>query len=187
MNMIELLGLGAALSMDAFAVAICKGLADIKFDVKKALVIGACFGFFQALMPLIGYYLGSSILKYIASIDHWLVFGLLAYIGVNMIREARKDECPSDVDTRVNFKNMLILSIVTSIDALAAGLSLAFIQANIYISIAVIGATTFLISFAGVRIGNVFGSKYKTKAETAGGIILIALGLKFLIQHLTGL
>jgi putative Mn2+ efflux pump MntP len=182
MNIIELLGLSVALSMDAFAVAVCKGLADSKFDFKKALIVGSCFGFFQALMPLIGYYIGASVLKYIAAIDHWLIFGLLSYIGVNMIREARRGVC--EADTSVNFKNMLMLSLATSIDALAAGLSLAFMQADIFISVAVIGVTTFLISIAGVRVGNVFGAKYKEKAETAGGIILIALGLKFLIQHL---
>ncbi len=160
MNIIDLLGLSAAVSMHAFAVAGRMGL-------------GA--------RPLIGYFVGESGLKYIASIDHWLIFGLLAYIGVNMIREAKKD---CDVDPSVGFKNMLMLSLATSIDALAAGLSLAFIQANVVFSVVFIGVTTFLISMAGVRIGNVFGAKYKAKAETAGGIILIALGLKFLIQHL---
>lgn len=182
MEILETILLGIGLSMDAFAVAICKGLSNEKFSVNLALIVGAWFGIFQALMPLIGYSLGSLVLQYIEAVDHWIAFALLAFIGGKMIYEAVKGE--EKHDASVTFAAMLPLAIGTSIDAMAAGITLAFSSINIFLAISIIGAITFSLSAIGVKIGNIFGSKYKSKAEIFGGAVLIVLGLKILIEHL---
>ncbi|MCH5163539.1 MAG: manganese efflux pump [Clostridiales bacterium] len=182
MQIWEIIILGIGLSMDAFAVAICKGLSSEKFSVKAALIVGIWFGAFQALMPLIGYLLGSFVSSYIEAFDHWIAFILLAFIGGKMIYEAIKGE--EKQDASVTFAIMLPLAIGTSIDAMAAGITLAFSAVNIFIAIAIIGVITFALSALGVKIGNIFGSKFKKKAEIFGGAILILLGLKILIEHL---
>ncbi len=182
MGFIELFILAVGLSMDAFAVSICKGLSVQRLRPRHALICGAYFGGFQALMPLIGWLLGRQFEELIKSIDHWIAFGLLVLIGANMIRESfGKDE---EVNDSFSFKTMLPLAIATSIDALAVGVTFAFLEVQIVPAILLIGVTTFAISAAGVKIGNVFGTKYKSKAELAGGIILILLGIKILIEHL---
>ena len=182
MGFIELFILAVGLSMDAFAVSICKGLSVQRLRPRHALICGAYFGGFQALMPLIGWLLGRQFEELIKSIDHWIAFGLLVLIGANMIRESfGKDE---EVNDSFSFKTMLPLAIATSIDALAVGVTFAFLEVQIVPAILLIGVTTFAISAAGVKIGNVFGAKYKSKAELAGGIILILLGIKILIEHL---
>ena len=181
----ELLLLAVGLSMDAFAVSVCKGLAMKKASPRAMATCGAWFGGFQALMPLIGFFLGAMFAQAIEAFDHWIAFGLLALIGVNMLREAlgKDEEAPADADLSV--KTMLVMAIATSIDALAVGISLAMAgDVNIYLAIVLIGATTFVLSALGVKIGNVFGDKYEKKAELAGGIILILLGLKILLEHL---
>lgn len=182
MKIYEIIVLGIGLSMDAFAVAVCKGLSSEKFTVKNALIVGAWFGIFQALMPLIGYFLGALVTDYIQSFDHWIAFVLLGFIGGKMIYEAVRGE--EKKDASVAFWTMLPLAIGTSIDAMAAGITLAISGAKIYLAIAVIGVITFILSVIGVKIGNIFGSKFQKKAEIFGGIVLIALGLKILIEHL---
>lgn len=186
MKIYEIIILAVALSMDAFAVAMCKGLAMDKIRVKDALTIGAWFGGFQALMPLIGYFLGSRFEKYITAVDHWIAFGLLAIIGIQMIREAfSKKEEP--VDASLAPKKMFVLALATAIDALAAGVSMSCTaDTNILLAILLIGVITFTLSALGVKLGNVFGVKYKSKAELAGGIALVLLGLKILIGDLLG-
>ena len=171
------------LSMDAFAVSICKGLAMKKLSWKKALIIGLWFGGFQALMPSVGYLLGSRFEKYVTSIDHWIAFVLLALIGINMIRESLSGE-EENANDAVDFKTMLLLAIATSIDALAVGVTYAFLQVQIVPAVSFIGIITFSLSIIGVKIGNVFGLKYKTKAEIAGGVILLLMGTKILLEHL---
>ena len=182
MTFFELFLIGIGLSMDAFAVSICKGLSMQKIDKKYTLCIGLFFGGFQALMPLTGYLLGSQFSGYIERFDHWIAFVLLALIGVNMIKESREEEEKSYAG--VNFKELLILAVATSIDALAVGVTFAFLQVNIVPAITIIGCTTFVISIAGVYVGNVFGSRYKSRAELTGGVILILIGLKILLEHL---
>jgi putative Mn2+ efflux pump MntP len=182
MELFELFIIAVGLSMDAFAVAICKGLSLRQMSYKKAVITGCFFGGFQAVMPLIGYFLGVQFQERIISIDHWIAFALLLLIGINMIHEAKSD-CEK-VDASFSFKNMTVLSIATSIDALAVGVSFAFLQINIVPAIFIIGITTFLFSFFGVKIGNLFGSKYKSKAELTGGLILIVMGFKILFEHL---
>lgn len=184
MNLIELFILAVGLSMDAFAVSICKGLATKEVSVKQMGIAGLWFGGFQALMPLIGYFLGSAFAKSITSIDHWIAFVLLAFIGGNMIKEAFSGEEEEDVSDSFGVKTMFIMAIATSIDALAVGVTFAFLSVNIVPAVSFIGITTFLFSFVGVKIGNVFGSKYESKAEFAGGVILILIGLKILLEHL---
>lgn len=169
--------------MDAFAVSICKGLAMKKLSMKKALVIGLWFGGFQALMPTIGYLLGTRFESYVTGIDHWIAFVLLALIGANMIKEALSEE-DEEADDSIGVKIMFLLAVATSIDALAVGVTYAFLQVRIIPAVTFIGVTTFVLSIAGVKIGNVFGLKYKTKAEIAGGVILILMGLKILVEHL---
>lgn len=183
MGIWELLVIAIGLSMDACAVAICKGLSMQKMNYRQAAATGAFFGGFQALMPLAGYLLGTQFKDYITSIDHWIAFILLAAIGINMIKESRSDQC-ENFGTGFNLKNMTMLSLATSIDALAVGVTFAFLQVNILPAVLLIGITTFLLSFLGVKIGNVFGVRFKSKAELAGGIILIAMGMKILIEHL---
>ena len=183
MGLIELFLIAVGLSMDAFAVAVCKGLAMPKCTFKKAAIVGLWFGGFQALMPAIGYVLGAQFQEAIASIDHWIAFVLLALIGGNMIHEAL-DNDEEEADASLNVKTMFLLAVATSIDALAIGITFAFLKVNIIPAVCFIGIVTFIISFAGVKIGNVFGARYKNKAEIVGGIILILLGLKILLEHL---
>ena len=174
--------------MDAFAVSVCKGLSMKKATLKHGMICGGWFGSFQALMPLMGYLLGSLFAVYIRRFDHWIAFGLLAFIGINMLREAFSKEeecCCSEADLSV--KTMFVMAIATSIDALAAGISLAMSNdsaLHVYITIGMIGVITFLMSTAGVKIGNIFGSRFEKKAQAAGGIILVLLGLKILLEHL---
>lgn len=184
MSILELLILAVGLSMDAFAVAVCKGLAIGKCRVKHMLIPGLWFGIFQALMPLLGYFLGARFEKYITSIDHWIAFVLLAAIGANMLREALGREEPDESDASLSVKAMLPMAIATSIDALAVGITFAFLRVRIYAAVSFIGAITFLLSMVGVKVGSIFGAKYKAGAEAAGGIILILLGVKILLEHL---
>lgn len=183
MGIIELIILSIGLAMDAFAVAVCKGLSMSKMNWNKGLIIGAYFGIFQALMPSIGYLLGVNFQEQIVSVDHWIAFILLGVIGLNMIKEAVSKETEKANDS-IKFKDMLILAIATSIDALAVGITFAFLKVNVGLAISLIGIITFAISVAGVKIGNVFGCKYEKKAELAGGIILVLLGAKILLEHL---
>ncbi len=191
MSFVEILLIGIGLSMDAFSVSICKGLTTKKFSWKMALSCGLWFGFFQALMPVIGYYLGEQFEQYITAVDHWIAFGLLFLIGANMIREAFSKKEVESVEQE-NFPlstfrsqlQMFPLAIATSIDALAVGISFACIQVRIWSSVLIIGVTTFLFSVAGVKIGNVFGSRFEKSAEILGGAILILIGTKILLEHL---
>ena len=183
MTFIELLLIAIGLSMDAFSVSICKGLTTKKFSWRMALVCGLWFGGFQALMPIIGYFLGAQFQEMIEAYDHWIAFGLLFLIGANMIREAVWGKEESQ-DGSLGFKTMLLLAIATSIDALAVGVSFACIRVKLWSSVIVIGLTTFAFSVLGVKIGNVFGSKYEKSAEIIGGIMLILIGLKILLEHL---
>lgn len=183
MGIVELILIGIGLAMDAFAVSICKGLSMKKMEWKKAGIIGLYFGGFQALMPAIGFALGIGFEDAIKSIDHWIAFVLLSIIGGNMIKEAfgNKEE---EADDKVDFKTMVILAVATSIDALAIGVTFAFLNVNILLAISIIGVITFFISVIGVKIGNVFGDKYEARAEITGGVILILLGIKILLEHL---
>ena len=183
MTFIELLLIAIGLSMDAFSVSICKGLTTKKFSWRMALVCGLWFGFFQVLMPIIGYFLGAQFQEMIEAYDHWIAFGLLFLIGANMIREAVWGKEESQ-DGSLGFKTMLLLAIATSIDALAVGVSFACIRVKLWSSVIVIGLTTFAFSVLGAKIGNVFGSKYEKSAGIIGGIILILIGLKILLEHL---
>ena len=182
----ELMLLAVGLSMDAFAVSICKGLAMRKATLKGQLTCGVWFGGFQALMPLIGFFLGALFAEAIQAFDHWVAFGLLALIGANMLREAfDREECECCGDADLSVKTMFVMAVATSIDALAVGISLAMAgDVNIFAAIALIGLTTCALSAIGVKVGNVFGSRYEKKAEAAGGIILILLGIKILLEHL---
>ena len=183
MGLIELFLIAVGLSMDAFAVSVCKGLAMPKCTFKKAAIVGLRFGGFQALMPAIGYILGAQFQEAIASIDHWIAFVLLALIGGNMIHEAL-DNDEEEADASLDVKTMFLLAVATSIDALAIGITFAFLKVSIIPAVCFIGIVTFIISFTGVKIGNVFGARYKNKAEIVGGVILILLGLKILLEHL---
>jgi len=183
MGLIELFLIAVGLSMDAFAVSVCKGLAMPKCTFKKAAIVGLWFGGFQALMPAIGYILGAQFQEAIASIDHWIAFVLLALIGGNMVHEAL-DNDEEEADASLDVKTMFLLAVATSIDALAIGITFAFLKVSIIPAVCFIGIVTFIISFAGVKIGNVFGARYKNKAEIVGGVILILLGLKILLEHL---
>jgi putative Mn2+ efflux pump MntP len=178
MGIIELFLIAVGLSMDAFAVSVCKGLAMKKCTWTKAGIVGLYFGIFQAGMPLLGYALGVQFSHVITSIDHWIAFVLLGIIGLNM-----SEECGMEEDS-LKVKEMLVLAVATSIDALAVGITFAFLQVDIIPAVAFIGVTTFLLSVGGVKIGNVFGAKYKSKAELAGGLILILMGIKILLEHL---
>ena len=186
MGFFELFLLAVGLSMDAFAVSICKGLSMSKAGIKEGCICGAWFGGFQALMPLIGFFLGTLFADAIVAFDHWVAFGLLAIIGTNLLKEAfsKEEDCES-CGCDLSFKTMLIMAIATSIDALAVGISLAMAgDVNIWVAIVLIGITTFTLSGLGVKIGNVFGCRFKSKAELAGGIILILMGTKILLEHL---
>ena len=182
MSLVELFLIGLSLSMDAFAVSICKGLSVGEIKPKHMILAGAWFGGFQALMPLIGYFLGSTFKQYVTNYDHWVAFALLAVIGGSMIKESRDKD--SDQNASFAFMTMLVLAVATSIDALAVGITFAFLKVNIIAAVSIIGVTTFVCSAAGIKIGSVFGIKYKSKAELFGGIVLIALGTKILIEHL---
>lgn len=184
MSFAEILLIGIGLSMDAFSVSVCKGLTTKKFSWRMALICGLWFGFFQALMPVIGFFLGVQFEQYITSVDHWIAFGLLFLIGANMIREAVWGKGDQENNGALDFKTMLLLAIATSIDALAVGVSFACIQVNIWSSVLIIGLTTFLFSMIGVKIGNMFGSRFERSAGIIGGIILILIGLKILLEHL---
>lgn len=182
----ELFLLAVGLSMDAFAVSICKGLAMRKATVKGAMTCGLWFGGFQALMPLIGFFLGALFAEAIEAVDHWVAFGLLALIGINMLREAfDQEECEHCGDADLSVRTMFIMAVATSIDALAVGISLAMAgNVNIFMAVALIGLTTCVLSAIGVKVGNVFGSRYEKKAEAAGGVILILIGIRILLEHL---
>lgn len=183
MSFFDLFLIALALSMDAFAVAICKGLSVKKVGAKHILTVGIYFGGFQALMPFIGFLLGFKFERFIVSIDHWIAFVLLAVIGGGMIREAIAGG-EDEANDSFSFKTMLPLALATSIDALAVGISFAFLGVDIVAAAVLIGVTTFVLSGAGIVVGNVFGAKYKSKAELAGGIVLILIGLKILLEHL---
>ena len=184
MGLLELFLLAIGLSMDAFAVSVCKGLAMQKVNFRSAAICGVWFGGFQALMPMIGYFLGSRFSNAIQSVDHWVAFILLSLIGANMIREAlSRDEDAGRDSGSLSFKTMLMLAVATSIDALAAGITFAFLDVNIVGAVSIIGCTTCIISMAGAKVGSVFGTKYKSKAELTGGVMLILLGLKILLEH----
>ena len=185
MHLAELIIIAIGVSMDAFAVSICKGLSVQKVKPKHVALTGLWFGGFQALMPVIGYYLGASFAEFVSSVDHWIAFVLLGIIGGNMIKESCSAEhecCAPDFSVRT----MFAMAVATSIDALAIGVSFAFLNVNIWKAVALIGVTTALFSGAGVVIGNVFGSRYKSKAEFVGGFILVAMGLKILLEHTLG-
>ena len=181
MGIIELFILAVGLSMDAFAVSVCKGLSLGKIKIKHMCIAGLWFGGFQALMPLIGYLLGSNFSELVAKYDHWIAFVLLALIGGNMIKEALGKE-EDNMDNSMGFKAMLLLAIATSIDALAVGATFAFLDVSIVPAISFIGVVTFVLSAIGVKAGSLFGYKYKSKAELCGGIILILLGIKILLE-----
>ena len=183
MDLLSLFLIAVGLSMDAFAVSVCKGLATPKYKLKYSMICGAWFGAFQALMPAVGYLLGVNFKKYITAIDHWIAFVLLALIGFNMIREALKND-DEGADPSFTAKSMSLLAVATSIDALAIGITFAFLDVNIVAAVLFIGVCTFVISAAGVKIGSAFGTRFKSKAEIAGGAILIILGLRILVEHL---
>mgnify|MGYP002773388753 CR=1 FL=1 len=183
MGMWELFLIALGLSMDAFAVSVCKGLSVDKVRLSHGLTVGVYFGGFQAIMPLIGYLLGVQFQTLITNIDHWIAFVLLVIIGINMIREALSDE-EENIDASFSFKSMLALAVATSIDALAVGITFAFLQVNIVPAVCFIGAVTFVVSAAGLLIGNVFGGKFRKSAEIVGGAVLILIGIKILLEHL---
>ena len=184
MGFLELFLLAIGLSMDAFAVSVCKGLAMQKVTFRNAAICGVWFGGFQALMPTIGFFLGSTFEQYITAFDHWVAFVLLSAIGAGMIKESLSKE-ESNGNDSFSFKTMLLLALATSIDALAVGITFALLpDVNVPLAVCLIGITTFVCSAAGLKVGNLFGLKYKAKAELAGGIILILIGLKILLEHL---
>ena len=183
MGILELFIIAVGLSMDAFAVSICKGLSVRTLRPRHALITGAYFGGFQALMPLIGFFLCVRFQSLITSVDHWIAFVLLALIGGNMVRESRESD-EENLSDSFSFGTMLPLAVATSIDALAIGVTFAFLQADIVPAVCLIGVTTFVLSCVGVKVGNVFGAKYKARAELFGGVVLILMGLKILLEHL---
>ena len=180
MNIFEIFLIGISLSMDAFAVSICKGLSIQNNKIKNCLITGLYFGFFQALMPLLGYLFGNSLKSIIINIDHYIILFILLIIGINMII----DNTDEKLDNSMNFKTMLLLAIATSIDAFAVGITFSFLKINIFLSIFIIGLTTFIISFIGVLLGNRIGNRYKKESKILGGITLIFLGIKILLEHL---
>ena len=183
MGLLELFLIAVGLSMDAFAVSVCKGLSVRTLKAKHAVICGLYFGGFQLLMPLIGFALGVRFQSLITSIDHWIAFVLLGIIGSSMIKESREDE-EEEVSASFDVKTMLALAVATSIDALAVGVTFAFLHVNIVWAVTFIGCTTFVLSAVGVKVGNIFGMKYKSRAELAGGVILILMGVKILLEHL---
>ena len=179
----EIFLIGIGIAMDAFAVSICKGLSMKKINWKSAIIISLYFGIFQAIMPAIGYYLGSTFSSFVEKIDHWIAFILLVIVGGKMIKDSLDNELENKNDD-ISFKTMVILSIATSIDALAIGITFAFFEINIVVAVSIIGFITFLLSILGVKIGNKFGDKFQNKAEVIGGVILILIGIKILFEHL---
>ncbi len=186
MSFLELLLTAVALSMDAFAVSVGKGLSSPSASWREGLICGAYFGGFQALMPLAGYLLVSTFSGYIQRFDHWIAFILLALIGANMIREAFSKEEEESMSGSFSVKTMLLLAVATSIDALATGVTFQLTGTNIWMAISLVGCTTFLFSFLGVKVGSTFGAKYQSKAELIGGVILVLMGVKILLEHLLG-
>lgn len=187
MGFVELLLIGVGLSMDAFAVAICKGLGMSRLNMKQAAVIALFFGAFQAIMPFIGWAAGSWLADLITPIDHWVAFVLLAFVGGKMLWDAfheQDDDDPDEMDAKLDLKELLMLAIATSIDALAVGITFAFLQVSIVPSITIIGCTTFVISFAGVAVGHIFGARFEKPATIVGGVVLILIGVKILLEHL---
>ncbi|MDD2647407.1 MAG: manganese efflux pump MntP family protein [Eubacteriales bacterium] len=185
LGFLEMLLIGVGLSMDAFAVAVCKGLNMKKINYRHATIIAVFFGGFQALMPLAGWLLGKQFERYITAYDHWIAFVLLLFIGGKMIYEALRGEEESEsCGDKLDLKELTVMAVATSIDALAVGITFAFLKVNIYGAITIIGLTTFILSFIGVAVGNRFGAKYQKKAEIAGGVILVLIGLKILLEHL---
>lgn len=185
MGILEVFLIGVGLSMDAFAVSVCRGLKMQKLSISQTVLIAVFFGGFQALMPLVGWFLGTQFESYITAVDHWIAFVLLAIIGGKMIYDSFKGEDDDKNEKSVlNIKELLVMAVATSIDALAVGITFAFLSVNIWSSISIIGVTTFVLSAIGVFIGHKFGAKYKSKAELAGGVILILIGLKILLEHL---
>lgn len=185
MSIVELFVIAVGLSMDAFAVAVCKGLSVTKLENKHMLITGLWFGGFQGLMPLVGYLLGSTFEKYITPVDHWVAFVLLGIIGINMIKEglSKEEECCEDASFSV--KTMFVMAVATSIDALAVGITFALLpDVNICAAVLFIGIITFLLSCVGIKIGNIFGVKFKSKADISGGVILVLMGAKILLEHL---
>lgn len=183
MSLLEILLISIGLAMDAFAVSICKGLAMRKMNWKKAIIIGLYFGIFQAIMPIIGYYIGGSFQSLVTNIDHWIILGLLVFIGGNMIKESFENE-KAEANDNIDIKTMMILAIATSIDALAVGITFAFFEIDLISVVLAIGIITFILSVIGVKIGNKFGAKYERKSEFVGGLILIIIGIKVLMEHL---
>ena len=184
---VELFLIGVGLSMDAFAVSICKGLGMSRLNMRQAAVISLFFGGFQALMPLIGWALGSQLTDFITPIDHWIAFGLLAFVGGKMLWDAFHEDDEdegSQTDEKLDLKELLMLAIATSIDALAVGITFAFLQVAIVPSITIIGLTTFVISFAGVAVGHFFGARFEKPATIVGGVVLILIGVKILLEHM---
>ena len=182
MGYLELLIIGIGLSMDAFAVAVAKGLSVQRVTARHSLCVGSWFGGLQALMPLIGFYFGVTFSSFVSSVDHWIAFFLLGLIGMNMIRESfSREKVKPDPD--FSARTMLMMAVATSIDALAVGVSFAVLSVEIWSAVAIIGATTFLLSISGLKIGNIFGSRYKSKAEFLGGAVLLLLGIKILVEH----
>lgn len=188
MSLVELFVIAVGLSMDAFAVAVCKGLSVYKLKPEHMLITGLWFGGFQGLMPFIGYLLGSTFEKYITPVDHWVAFVLLGIIGANMIKESlgkEDDGCEDSADNPFSVKTMFVMAVATSIDALAVGITFALLpDVNITAAVLFVGVITFALSCAGIKIGNVFGAKFKSKAELTGGFILILMGAKILLEHL---
>ena len=183
MSLLELFILAVGLSMDAFAVSVCKGLSVRRGSMKHAITVGIWFGGFQALMPFLGYLLGITFSSLITNVDHWIAFVLLAFIGFNMIRESRSEE-ENESNDRFDFKTMLPLAVATSIDALAVGVTFAFLQVNIVPAVSFIGCITFILSAIGLKAGNIIGAKNRSRAEFAGGLVLILMGIKILLEHL---
>ena len=184
MGLIELILVAVGLAMDAFAVSICKGLSVKKLEVKHYFIVGLYFGGFQIIMPLIGYFLGTRFIHLIRNIDHWIAFVLLGFIGINMIREALSKESEAEANDSFGWRTMTLLAIATSIDALAVGITFACLSVEIVPAVLLIGAITFCLSAIGIKIGNLFGLRYKSKAEFFGGIVLILIGIKILLEHL---
>ena len=183
MSILEIILLSVALAMDAFAVSICKGLSVKKVKIKHMLLAGIWFGGFQALMPVLGYFCGSKFADKVDKFDHWIAFLILALIGASMIKESRDDE--EEENSNMDFKTMFFLAVATSIDALTVGITFAFLDVNIVLAVVMIGVITFAISGIGVKIGSLFGDKYKSKAEITGGVVLILIGLKTLLTGLS--
>ena len=183
MDFFEIMVIGIGLAMDAFAISICKGLAIQKVDLKKMFIISGYFGLFQMIMPLTGYFLGNSFQHIIYKIDHWIALILLLGIGLNMIKEAFSKDL-EERDDSLDVKTMLVLAIATSIDALAVGITFGFLEANILLAVCIIGIVTFILCSIGVKLGNKFGNKFQNKAEVFGGIILILMGIKILLEHI---